>query len=338
MSREHVSHPADPNRRSAFTLVELLVVIAIIGILIALLLPAVQAAREAARRSQCTNNLKQLALAVHNYHDTFGCIPSESVQRPDWGWMVRIFPYIEEKPLYDALDITRPLGAVKDDTDVRALLQTPIEGTMCPSDKQDPIVHNEASDPVYGRNFIKGNDDWNPASCSYAGSRGQHDNLREQDGAGAIAGTNTISFSDVTDGTSQTFLAGERFFEAQGGSWVGGPGGGNDQRPGFTLASTCERMNLGVGASPTSKPYLYFGSYHPDGAVFSFCDGSVKFISELIESNSGYFFGNGGSANNKCKNATYYKHQQHFMKCIDGGGVYQLLGVRSDGIPISKQY
>ncbi|MFH1921283.1 MAG: DUF1559 domain-containing protein, partial [Planctomycetota bacterium] len=106
-------------RRQAFTLVELLVVIAIIGILIALLLPAVQAAREAARRAQCINNAKQLALAMHNYHDVFKVLPaSYRGTVPGWtannmvahSWMQAILPFIEQQPLYDQIDFSLPYG------------------------------------------------------------------------------------------------------------------------------------------------------------------------------------------------------------------------------------
>jgi len=88
-------------KRHGFTLVELLVVIAIIGILIALLLPAVQAAREAARRSQCTNNLKQIALAVHNYHDTYKVFPIGNWTTAYGTWLVSLLPFIEQQALAD---------------------------------------------------------------------------------------------------------------------------------------------------------------------------------------------------------------------------------------------
>ena len=95
------------SRRGGFTLVELLVVIAIIGVLIALLLPAVQQARESARRTQCVNNLKQVGLAVHNFHDTFGELPPSRIQYEYLGWSAVLLPFMEQTNLYDQLDLKK---------------------------------------------------------------------------------------------------------------------------------------------------------------------------------------------------------------------------------------
>src|SRR3954467_12331462 len=133
--------------RNGFTLVELLVVIAIIGVLVALLLPAVQAARESARRIQCSNKLKQLGLALHNYHDTFQVFPPQSLpahgSTSAWGWGPMVFPFIELKPLYDSI---QPNSGMPPGSFVGTLptAQTPINGALvlqqkivafiCPSD------------------------------------------------------------------------------------------------------------------------------------------------------------------------------------------------------------
>src|SRR2546427_5297251 len=93
--------------RSGFTLVELLVVIAIIGVLVALLLPAVQAAREAARRMSCSNNLKQLSLALHNYESTFSSLPPAGIDTNQMSWVVMLLPYMEQQPLFDKFNFAK---------------------------------------------------------------------------------------------------------------------------------------------------------------------------------------------------------------------------------------
>jgi prepilin-type N-terminal cleavage/methylation domain-containing protein len=169
--------PKGPPRRG-FTLVELLVVIAIIGILVALLLPAIQAAREAARRTQCTNNLKQLALACHNYADKYkehlpynadpvgyrgtlvGNCPSQtpSCSVEPWSWIVAALPYMEQQQIYSQLNLEDPEGHGGSMTTPNAipnyiLRQQVIPGLMCPSNDQDPLVQSAgigAADPWNG--------------------------------------------------------------------------------------------------------------------------------------------------------------------------------------------
>src|SRR5262245_61987884 len=134
--------------RGAFTLVELLVVIAIIGVLVALLLPAVQAAREAARRTKCTNNLKQLALACHNHHDVFGTLPRNGsalaltqshgngtgccgAGGPRWSWIARTLPYVEQKNLFELANI--PTNNLNQNTQTLTAIPTDLPVLTCPS-------------------------------------------------------------------------------------------------------------------------------------------------------------------------------------------------------------
>jgi prepilin-type N-terminal cleavage/methylation domain-containing protein len=133
------------SRWRAFTLVELLVVIAIIGILIALLLPAVQAAREAARRTQCTNNLKQLGLALQNYHDKYIAFPINYGGNGQYNdtstahsWMQGVLPYVEQQALYQQIRFDMPLGATSDvPLTVNTIVsQTVVNAILCPSDPQ----------------------------------------------------------------------------------------------------------------------------------------------------------------------------------------------------------
>lgn len=129
----------DPRRRRGFTLVELLVVIAIIGVLVALLLPAVQMAREAARRMSCTNNLKQLGLALHNYHATFDRFPMAGLQDADFSVQARLLPYVEQRNLQARLDFGQPAfsgnfsGKIPNPLFAEAFA-TPLPLFLCPSD------------------------------------------------------------------------------------------------------------------------------------------------------------------------------------------------------------
>ncbi len=162
--------------RLAFTLIELLVVIAIIATLVAILLPAVQQAREAARRSSCKNNLKQIGLAIHNYHDTFNCLPLGAVDHQsegtgtknmannpvkevmsNWGWGALILPYVEQGPLFDVLQVgQRPLNVTLNtpNTAQRQAAETPISMFRCPSDGNSPNTNTSIRAPGFSANWV----------------------------------------------------------------------------------------------------------------------------------------------------------------------------------------
>ncbi|TWT39328.1 DUF1559 domain-containing protein [Blastopirellula retiformator] len=265
-------------QRQGFTLVELLVVIAIIGVLIALLLPAVQQAREAARRMQCTNNMKQIGLAMHNYHDTHKLFPPGFNNELGWGWGAKILPFIEQTALYDEIDQVNGLMDLSD-ADILAAVQIPLDAFRCPSDVA-PDLNDKSVPVVVASEEI--------AYSSYLASMGSYkDATVTQLGLGMFWPQSRVAFRNVLDGTSNTFLIGEREYQHTiGGLWAGtttsGPGHQNKK---YILAST----NTSDGLINDPTKYKGFGSFHPGGANFAFCDGSVHFISETIDAttNSG---------------------------------------------------
>jgi prepilin-type N-terminal cleavage/methylation domain-containing protein len=191
-----------------FTLVELLVVIAIIGILVALLLPAVQAAREAARRAQCSNQLKQWGLAAHNYHDTFLAFPMTNAQnyQPNtqgFSPQARILPFIEQNNLQGKLDFaqpafTGPFNALVPNPQFAAVFATPIKVALCPSDPA-PILNQGAGGSSYsGINYM----------VSYGSATGANYDLRWRTD-GIVYENSGVRFADVTDGTSNTVIMSE---------------------------------------------------------------------------------------------------------------------------------
>ena len=320
-------------RRSAFTLVELLVVIAIIGILIALLLPAVQAAREAARRSQCTNNLKQVGLAFHNYHDVHNCFPPGVMDYgdndKDWGWAVFILPFMENKPLYDALEVNdlrlKDWCASPPDP----ILQTALPDYICPS--SDAQTVNVATSRKY-----QNKQDWYWGTSTYLASMGVVWGGSATKNSGVFMGSSPggtsdwpIKFRDITDGTSNTFAAGERHIGDGAGVWPGVP------RHTITNHTKGHKNGVdyalgGVFGKPNMTSRVGFSSKHPDGTIFLMCDGSVQFVSDLIESDTGNCTGGCSKADWKDRvNDDYFDHRDEL-------GIYQLLGSREDDTPIDK--
>jgi prepilin-type N-terminal cleavage/methylation domain-containing protein/prepilin-type processing-associated H-X9-DG protein len=310
--------------RRAFTLVELLVVIAIIAVLVSLLMPAVQQAREAARRTQCQNNLKQIGLALHNYHDTFKTFPpgwtsNGANYRPmnadhsTWSWQVMILPQIEQPAMYTALRPgTEPFILSAQDNTKLTELRRSLPIFLCPSDS-GPQINDMRILP--GTLYVASgpNDGGSPggtlpqhtARGSYVGSRGVSKFLHSPSigasGNGIFERDSKVTIADIIDGTSNTLLASERaYLTPVGGCNHGGAlwsGTSNfhslpcipDSGPYSLVATMIVSMNSElscVSVCDPPVPNVFFGvsSMHPGGANFALCDGSVRFISENVHS------------------------------------------------------
>ncbi len=303
--------------RSGFTLVELLVVIAIIGILIALLLPAVQAAREAARRSQCTNNLKQLALGVHNYADANGCFPSGFISNLPppgntelslWTWGALVLPYVEQKALQDALQVGKLTlaQAVATPTGLAAA-QTPLATFACPSDVGPPLndfgakyASTSSQFSTYEKRVTSdGTNRIEIAKSNYVGVASIGDSTTPLMGDFATYGppvgvffwNSAISFRDITDGTSNTAMLGERCYRFKNiligaGNVVGcSPAATNYSSRNRAILSALGIPYWGINQTVIAWEHQNrgFHSLHPGGVQFALCDGSVRFISETID-------------------------------------------------------
>ena len=283
-----------------FTLVELLVVIAIIGILIALLLPAVQAAREAARRTQCSSHLKQIGLALHNYHDAHRCFPPFLIHRAgnpsriadvDKGanWLVFLLPYVEQRQLYDQWDLHVPANQNPGRSQELSIYK-------CPSDSQS--TGNFCS--YAGGQWARGNYGMNVSPCEH-GVGNTHNSL------GGIGGANqVVRIAAINDGTSNTVAvdelrAGVNEHDLRGSWAMPGLSAGtaamfndastpNSREPYSDDMENCAVSGMlgnatnGMGCfDSTTTAQMTGRSMHPGGLQITLADGSARFVSETID-------------------------------------------------------
>jgi prepilin-type N-terminal cleavage/methylation domain-containing protein/prepilin-type processing-associated H-X9-DG protein len=281
-------------RRRAFTLIELLVVIAIIAILIGLLLPAVQKVRSTAERLRCTNNLKQIGLALHTYHDQNGTFPPAltettaarpKVEYPYISWMARILPYVEQPAMYAQMQKDSAAQSNPWNPTPHKGLATVMHVYKCPSDDREYIA-TRAQDGI------------TVAFTAYLGVNGR--NLNTNDGI--LYWNSAVKFLDVTDGTSNTVMVGERppSYDLVFGWWYAGAGqydqtrgrntGSTDVDLGtaeFDMKSTAYQANLncptgpypfGPGTILNPCDQFHFWSLHSGGSNFLLGDGAVRFF------------------------------------------------------------
>ena len=286
--------PSTALRRNAlrgFTLIELLVAIAIIGVLIALILPAVQAAREAARRTLCKNNLKQIGLALHNYHDTVRAFPPGYISvdslnpentAPGWGWGSMLLPYLDQATVFNSCNFDLAVEHLANST-VRATL---LEVFMCPTDPKTGLFDvTDASGAVRATQV---------ATNSYAACFGSGGEIGQTPdaGNGMFYRNSQIRVRDILDGTNSTFAIGERAAVLTQTPWAGAVAFGVarvtpdapvysnaiEEAPVQVLAHTGSHTLDDHESDPDD-----FFSPHKGGVHFLMGDGSVRFLKSTMD-------------------------------------------------------
>jgi prepilin-type N-terminal cleavage/methylation domain-containing protein/prepilin-type processing-associated H-X9-DG protein len=294
-------------RQPGFTLIELLVVIAIIAVLIGLLLPAVQKVREAAARTKCQNNLKQIGLAMHNYHSSYGHFPPGYVSNPPrlpagadaeydtgpgWGWATYLLPYLEQDNLYRTIDLKQGIEAP-----INAAARVQVLAVFrCPSDT--PIPPNEVFDVEGDHHAVIAR----VAFSNYAAMFGRGEASETPDhGDGVFYRNSRVRLEGITDGTSQTLAAGERSGRIVWGTWTGSVtgahvparnGGGHhdddddhDHHEALGPALILGHTGFPPHSHGPNHPGSHvedFSSRHTNGANMLMCDGSVRMFNSNI--------------------------------------------------------
>jgi prepilin-type N-terminal cleavage/methylation domain-containing protein len=284
-------------RRRGFTLIELLVVIAIIAVLIGLLLPAVQRVRESAARLSCQNNLKQIGLALHGYHDVNNGFPpgysasgsyidGATDTSPGWGWAAFLLPYIEQDNVYRQLRFNQPVQN-------SPAIQTMLKLFLCPSDLTPQSAF--ALPDGFGNTVCLA------APTSYAACCGSDaSETTDATGDGVFYRNSRTRIADITDGTSNTILIGERAWAKANGAWAGAIPCGVIKRgqlnpcqpnvpgawyPSSTLALAHAHLNNALVDPDGSAGMDDFSSMHFGGSLFVFGDGSVHFLRGVSSDN-----------------------------------------------------
>jgi len=291
--------------RRGFTLVELLVVIAIIGILVALLLPAIQAAREAARRTTCTNNLKQMGLAIHGYHDTHKAFPigvagsekASAIAEEGLGWAVGLLPFVEEQSLFDRMKPTYEPGILQKTYNITGAIypggDTALDVFRCPTSEL-PSHANSVLLPVEVVGYATS--DYKGCNGSDASGIDKHGIFNTVNELKSLNGRTKLAFKDVTDGLNKTLAVGESsyYYLQSAGSkkdidkwplWIG-----SVTEDEASLFETNKNNPINCEMSPKGVDYFHKAtedscalSFHTGGAYFLFADGSVHFLDESID-------------------------------------------------------
>ena len=288
-------------KRRGFALIEVLVLVGVIVVILAVLLPAIQRSRQDARRVQCKNNLKQFGLALHNYHDVHKLFPPGWVSRegapgsgPRIGWQTFILPYFDQAPLYNRIDFNKPPHEA--DGKPNKAFQTVLAAYRCPVDPAPDLnpLRGEYATSNYSGNYGDFPPRLSPLGLGDAWPGAVDAPMKSR---GIFARNSSVGMRDITDGSSNTFMVGERSFASGAAIWVGVTDNAHEDD---TLTDVSHRSRPNAGWSS-------YSSRHAGGVHMLMCDGAVRFVSDTIES-----------------------------KPAPEQGTFQKLGCKNDGQPIGE--